>query len=229
MAITTVLDDVLELADLLKPAWAHISDGIPEWHPRCEDPDPDPDPSPDPDPDPDPDPQPDPDPKPEDWKAHSRKHERDAKRLRKELDERDRKLAEFEEANKTEQEKAVEQAKKEAADAAKAEVASGYRQKILKAEIRAQAAGKFANPNLAVKLLDLDEDAIFDDEGEIDEAAIAAAIDEFLEDEANEGLKATPNGGRLTGSGDGGRGRGDRGVEDMSPDDHLKAIQRHKQ
>jgi len=30
------LNDVLELADLLRPAWADISAGIPPWHPRNE-------------------------------------------------------------------------------------------------------------------------------------------------------------------------------------------------
>ena len=140
----------------------------------------------------------------EDWKGHARRHEREAKKARKEADELRTRLAEHDDASKTETERAIEQARKEAADAARAEVSESYRAQILSAEIRAQAAGKFANPRLAARLLDLDVDAAFSDDGEVNSQHIARQIDEFLEADENAGLRAGPT--RTTGSADAGRG-----------------------
>lgn len=192
------------------------------------DPDPTPDPAPDPEPDPTPDPTPDPadDPiKPEDdWQAKARKHERDAKRLRAENEKLAKAQKERDDAAKSEQDRAIDAAREEGKTAAETETSQKYRDKLLKAEVRAQAAGKFANPALAIKLLDLDHDAIFDDDGEIDGDAIATAIDTFLEQEPS--LKV---GGGGPGQNDAGKGSGaGKSAADMTIEDHLKDIARTK-
>lgn len=222
-----VLTDVMDLAALLRPSWPQISAGI--TGPRCEGEDPAPDPEPAEDPPPSGDPTGDEDPdepvkKDDDWQAKARKHERDLKKERKEAEALRAKLAEREQADMSEHERAVAAAREEG----KSEGTKAARERLLKAEVRAQAAGKFANPALAIKLLDLDEGALFDDEGEIDADAIRSAVDDFLEQEP--GLRAgAPNGGRPTGSADGGRGSGgSKSLEDMSVEDHLKSVARSK-
>jgi hypothetical protein len=116
-----------------------------------------------------------------DWKAMARKHEREAKKARKENADAQAKLAAKDEAAKSDQEKAIDKARKEAAEEAKGETSKQYRTKIKNAEIRAAAAGKFADPGDAVALLKLDDEDIFDDEGEINADAIKVALDELLE------------------------------------------------
>ena len=132
------------------------------------------------------------------------------------------KLDQIAEANQSEQEKAIDKARKEAAEAARAEVTSEYQSKVLQSEIRAQAAGKFANPALAVRLLDLDATDAFGNDGEVDATVIASAIDEFLAADGNEGLRAgSPNGGRPVGSVDAGKGSA---AADTPEDAHQKFI-----
>ncbi|WUI02102.1 hypothetical protein OHR68_09930 [Spirillospora sp. NBC_00431] len=68
-----------------------------------------------------------------------------------------------------------------AAEAEKAAITKANT-KILRAEVKAAAAGKLANPALAVKLLDLNRFEV-DDNGDVDAAELADAIDELLRDE----------------------------------------------
>ena len=124
-----------------------------------------------------------------DWKAEARKHESRSKKAAKDIEDLQAKLAEHADAAKSEQDKAIDALRKEAADAARAEVSQDFRTRILRAEIRAQAAGKFANPALAAKLLDLNADEVFTDD-EPDTKAIGTAIDDFLKAEENAGLRA---------------------------------------
>ena len=142
-----------------------------------------------------------------DWKSESRKHESRAKAERKAREAAEAKLAEAAEATQTETEKLIAKARKEAADEARAEVSTAYKTRILNAEIRAQAAGKFANKNLAVKLLDLDAADLVNEDGEVDEKAIAKAVDDFLKDGDNAGLRADAV-ARVTGDADAGKGSG---------------------
>mgnify|MGYP003575885273 CR=1 FL=1 len=107
------------------------------------------------------------------------------------------------EASQTETEKAIAAARKEA----QLETSKGYQSKILNAEIRAQAAGKFSNPKLAARLLDLDADEVFSAEGDPDAKKIAKAIDEFLALEENAGLRAGHS-SRPSGDADAGKGNG---------------------
>ena len=101
-------------------------------------------------------------------RAERRKAEKRAKEL-------DAELAKFREASMSEQERAVEIARREAATATLAAV----NQRILKAEIRAAAGGRLADPEDAVRFLDTDEFAVTED-GEVDQRAVLAAIDRLL-------------------------------------------------
>jgi hypothetical protein len=123
----------------------------------------------DPDPDPKPDPDPDPDPDP--------KPDADPDPDDPELGPKGEKaLAEF---------------KRRARDAEKEE-------RLVKAEVKAAAAGKFANADLAVKVLDLDDFEV-DDDGNVDQKKISSAIDDFI--------KENPEfAGKRRASGDGGGG-----------------------
>lgn len=80
-------------------------------------------------------------------------------------------------AGKPADEQAIEIAKQEA----RAEGLSVANKRIIRSEVKAAAVGKLANPALAVKLIDLDSLEV-DDDGEVDEEAIAEAISELLEE-----------------------------------------------
>ena len=54
--------------------------------------------------------------------------------------------------------------------------------RIVRAEVKAAAAGRLANPALAMKLLDLDKFEV-DDNGDVDQTEIADAISELLREE----------------------------------------------
>lgn len=161
------------------------------------------------------------------WEAQARKHEREAKKQRREAEALRKALDEAAEANKSEQEKALDAAKREAAEAAAQAEAQKYRAKILNAEIRAAAASKFADPTDAVALVRIDDDDLFDSDGEINSAAVKSALDALLESKPH--LAAGP-GGRVQGDADAGKGEGgSRSIEDWSVDEHLKAVQKQRQ
>jgi hypothetical protein len=103
---------------------------------------------------------------------------------------------------------------------------------------------RFADPDDAhtyiermVRRGDIDEDDIFDDKGKVQTEALTEALSELLEDKPH--LQASrDNGGdggsggkrreRVGGRADGGRGSGSKSTEDMSVEDHLQAIKKHK-
>lgn len=75
-------------------------------------------------------------------------------------------------------------------------------ERLIRAEVKAAAAGKLANPALALRLLDLSEFDVNDD-GDVDTAAIAAAIDELVKNEPYLGVtQGEPR--RFQGTGDNG-------------------------
>lgn len=159
-----------------------------------------------------------------DWKREARKHERRAKLAAKKLAEYEEKLAKVDEASKTEQEKALEQARKEAADKVRSESLRELRAERLNSAIARHAAKDFADVDDAIRLLDADDDEIFDDEGKVQTDALKSALSDLLASKPH--LKADAH--RPTGSSDAGKGDGGgTSVEDMSVEDHLKAIQRH--
>lgn len=100
--------------------------------------------------------------------------------------------------------------------------------RILRSEIKAAAAGKLANPALAVKLLDLDQFEV-DENGDVDEAEIAAAIDDLLKNEPY--LAAQGGKPKFQGTGDGGSRKGNgrpsqlnrEDLKRMSPEAIVKA------
>lgn len=107
-------------------------------------------------------------------RASAEKSARDAETERKKLAD---KLAEFENANKSENEKAIENARKEADEAARAEVSGKFEQRLLESNVLVRAAGKLADPHDAVQLIDLDVLKSEAGEGnEVEDKAIDAAI-----------------------------------------------------
>jgi len=72
--------------------------------------------------------------------------------------------------------------------------------RILKAEVRAQAAKKLSDPSDALLYLDLSSFEVGED-GEVDSAEIAAAIDDLI---SNKPYLAAQGGDRFQGTGDGG-------------------------
>jgi hypothetical protein len=88
-------------------------------------------------------------------------------------------------------------------------------QRILKAELRAAAAGKLADPADALRFLDLDKFEV-DTDGEVDTAAVNAALDELLKTKP---YLAAQGGKRFQGSGDGGARNG----SEPSIDDQIAA------
>lgn len=165
----------------------------------------------------------------EDYRRELREYERNAKkasaRKDRELEQLRKQVQEREDADKSEQEKAVEQARKEAADEEREKGQRELRAERLHSAIARLAAKDFADVDDAIALLDVDEDEIFDEDGKVETEAVKSALADLLERKPH--LKA--DAGRPTGSSDAGKGgAGGGSIEEMSVDDHLKAIQRHK-
>lgn len=171
--------------------------GVVDWFrlDRHDDP-PAPDPAPEPPSDP-PEPAPDPEPVDDDppatgepekdwkaeaekWKALSRKHEKDAKVGSAAA----KKLAEIEDAQKTEAEKLA--AKAEAAEAR----ATAALTRAVRAEIKAIAADDFADPTDAEGAVDPTE--FVDDNGDVDVAGIKAKLAELLDAKPHWRKQSTP-------------------------------------
>lgn len=109
------------------------------------------------------------------------KAEREAKAAKKELDE-------LKAASATDAEKAIAKAKEEG----KAEALKAANARVLRSEIKAAAAGKLADPNDAVRLLDSDE--FTNDDGDVDDKKLKAAIDTLLKDKPYLAGKSRANG-----------------------------------
>jgi hypothetical protein len=188
-----------------------------------------------------------------DWKRESRKHERDKKKALKERDELRQKLKEREDADKDETQKAIDAAREEGRTAALTEAEKDRRADRLEmASLRLATSGvlvgdgddakkhKFADPEdaeahlqRAIKRGDVDEDDLFDDNNRIKKDALTEALAEILESKPH--LRAAAGGGKgdedkNTAEGGADAGKGDKGsakdLEEMSPDDHLKELQK---
>lgn len=101
-----------------------------------------------------------------DWKAMARKHERDAKKAARELEQ-------VRKANQSDQERAIEAAKDEGRQSALVE--SG--QRLAAAEIRAALAGVVPDPKAIVEDLNLAK--YVGDDGEVDEDAVKALREKY--------------------------------------------------
>lgn len=162
-----------------------------------------------------------------DWKAYARKHERLSKKATKQVEDLQAQLAKAKEATQTEQEKALEQARKEAAEEARNEVVGELRKERLQAAVARTAAGKFADVDDAIKLLDLEDDDIFNEDGKVNADNLKAALDDLLDRKPH--LAASPVGKKPAGDADAGKGKGgSQSIQDMSVEDHLNRIRRHK-
>lgn len=180
-----------------------------------------------------------------DWKNQARKHERRAKAEKKAREAAEAKLKEQDEADKTEQQKAIDAAKEEGRTAALTEAEKERRGDRLEVAVTRLASKgvkvgddenvKFADTEdallhleKAIKRGDVDEDDIFDSEGKVQTAALTEALVELLENKKH--LRADGAGsGAGAGSADAGRGGGGgKEKEEMSVDDHLKSIRKHK-
>lgn len=115
-----------------------------------------------------------------------------AEKARKELEER---LAAIEAENATDQEKAIAAARKEG----ESEATARANTRIIRSEVKAAAATKLNDPNDAIAMLDLSQFEV-DADGNVDEKAIASAIDELVTAKPYLAVGATPR----TGNGDGG-------------------------
>lgn len=184
-----------------------------------------------------------------DWKAMARKHEARAKKVAKERDELAAKQKKIDEANATDHEKAITKAREEATS----EVTSKYEterraERLELAVTRSATKGvkltvdgeektvKFADPDdamahleRAIKRGDVDGEDIYTDDGKVDKDALNTALVELLEDKPH--LRASNGNGaadrKSSGDADLGKGKGGgKGLEDMSPEDHLKALQK---
>jgi hypothetical protein len=117
------------------------------------------------------------------WKSYARKHERQAKAnadAARRLAEAERRLAELD-TSKTDQEKEIERVRAETIEAARREAMAGANERIIRSEVRAVAGGKLADPEDAIRLLDLDAFEVGDD-GEVDAKAIDRAVGQLLKD-----------------------------------------------
>lgn len=104
----------------------------------------------------------------EKWKSLSRKMEREKKQAQRELEE-------LRKQSMSEQEKAVADARAEG----RAEALKTANERLLKAEVRALAAGVLADPNDAIHLLDL-SGYDPDDDGDFDRKAIKADLQKLV-------------------------------------------------
>lgn len=101
-----------------------------------------------------------------------------------------------------EQERAIAEAR----DEAKREALTAANERLLKAEVRAAAAGKLADPSIAVRLLDLSEFDVSDD-GDVDAKALTKAIDGLVKQYPALAAKSA------TGDGDAGARRAANGTD----------------
>lgn len=239
----TIHPDVLELAALLRPAWAEMSAGIPASHPRCEgDADADKGGSPDKDADKDADKGADADSdkgaddKDEpDWKRESRKHERRAKAEKDRNDALQKEIDKIKAAGRSDQEKAIEKAKEEAKSEAQAELDKERRGDRLESSVLRLAAkgvkvGKgedaktlrFDDPEDALIFIeravsrgDLPENTLYDDNGRPKSDVLTEELVDLLE---RKPALAADGGSKVEdpGDADAGKGKGKKSSEDMN-------------
>lgn len=150
-----------------------------------------------------------------DYEALAKKHEGRAKHSFTKVKELEAKLKKLEDADKSEQDKALDKAREDA----KTEVASAYQKRLLRAEVKALAAGKFADPEDAQDLLKLKDEDVFDEDGDVKTDVVETALKDLLERKPH--LAAGGNSG--AGDPDRGKGKGAAStLEEMSVEDHIK-------
>lgn len=233
----TIHPDVLELAALLRPAWAESSASIPASHPRCEG---DADAGADKDKgkdagDPDPDADKGGEKDEPDWKRESRKHERRAKSERERAEALQKEIDKIKASGKSDQEKAIEKAEADAKSKAQAEFDKERRTDRLEgAVLRLAAKGvkvgegedaktvRFDDPEDALVFVeravargDLPESTLYDDNGRPKTDVLTEELVDLLERKpalAAEGGKKVED----PGDADAGKGKGKKSSDDMN-------------
>ncbi len=132
-------------------------------------------------------------------RARARNEEKARKASEKRAADLEAELAKFREQNQSEQEKALAAARKEAEEATRAEITTTMNRRIVRAEVKAVAGGLLADPEDAVRLLDLDEFSV-DEDGNVDADVVKKALDGLLQTKPY----LAANGQRPQGSADGG-------------------------
>jgi hypothetical protein len=184
-------------------------------------------------------------------KRESRKHERRAKKAEERAAAAEAKLKDIEGKNKSAQEKALEAARDEARAEVKAEYEKSRRSDRLEgAVLRLAAKGvkvgdgddaqivRFDDPEDALVFIeraiareDIDADDIYDEDGKVQTDALTSELVDLLERKPKLAAGSDDDGDsgrsrrKVKGSSDAGKGSGGKDVEDMDPDDHLKALQ----
>lgn len=153
-------------------------------------------------------------------RAARRAARKEARAEKKRADELEARLAKLEADKKSDGDKVKEDAAaaaKDITDRAKEEAEQTLLGAKVEAAVLAAAAGKLANPALAVRLLDLDDLDEFVDEGKVDKKAVAKAVSELVKE--NPGLAATAGNGAGNGKGDadGGARTRTKGDDDVTP------------
>lgn len=263
-----IVDRILELAEIEEEKWEDRLALIPSWHPRNEsgtgsggsggsddggdDGDDDDDSGDDGGDDGGTD-----DDKKIDWKAMARKHERTAKKERKERERLEREAKDRDSADQSEHEKAVQAAREEGEKTARDAAAKDRRSDRLEnATIKLASRGikvkiddeektlRFTDPDDAfvyvermIRSGDLDEDDLFDDNNRVNTGALQETLEELLDSKphlavgAGNGSDGSGSSGRrkVKGSADGGKGSGgSKSVEDMTTEEHFERIRQHK-
>lgn len=119
--------------------------------------------------------------------------------------------------------KEAEHAAAQAAQKVKDEALAVANERILKAEVRAAAAAKLADPQDALRFLNLSEFEVGSD-GEVDAAAVAKAIDDLI---ATKPYLAAQGGKKFEGSADGGA-RNDAGKPSQLSEADVKRLYAEK-
>jgi hypothetical protein len=150
------------------------------------------------------------------WKNRARQNERQAKAnadAAQRATEAEKRLQEIENESKSDRERELDKARHEAADEARKDAITKANGRIVKSEIRVAAAGKLADPEDAVRLLNVDDFAVTDD-GDVDTAALGKAVERLLKDKPYLAVYADK---RKHGDGDQGvRGRAGNGSSSMN-------------
>lgn len=162
-------------------------------------------------------PEPDPETPPEDPNAALKKALVAERAARKAADaEATRLKAEIAAKDKSAEEIELDRAREQA----RAEVTAKANERVLKAELRAQATGKLADPADALAFIDLTQFEV-DDDGRVDGDALTEAITDLLKRKPH---LAVPTGAsRPTGSGDGGAGAPPKPTQSL--DEQILAAQ----
>lgn len=135
-----------------------------------------------------------------DWKAFARKHERENRKLLKELED-------LRTQNESETEKKIREAKEEG----RREAATTYTGALLREAIRSAATAKLADPGDAVLIPDDIRETFADDQGNIDRKAIDKALEDLVKAKPYLAAKGKP--APLPGGANNGAGAGTGGFD----------------